>query len=88
MPNELKPCPFCGGEAVIDYGRGLRKYWVRCNNPMCFVMPETDCHEDKSIVREHWNMRADEKQDAELAKLHDAISEYYRKHGRRANDER
>ena len=59
---ELKPCPFCGGEAVMDYGNGIKKYWACCNNPKCRVQPMTEAHEKKHIVRRYWNGRADNEQ--------------------------
>ncbi len=27
MPNELKPCPFCGGKAVLNKGRDTFGYY-------------------------------------------------------------
>lgn len=40
MPNELKPCPFCGGEAVLHKGADGR-YFVECNitKSYCSVIP-------------------------------------------------
>ena len=39
--NELKPCPFCGGEAIIKYGKqagdGNPGYFPTCDN--CGVAP-------------------------------------------------
>ena len=64
MPNELKPCPFCGGEAeVVKIPEGLNWegcYVVGCDdNSMCmgninhftmvFFTPET--------ATEAWNKR-------------------------------
>lgn len=50
MTPELKPCPFCGGEAVID---GEMYYWVRCKH--CKV--ETRGVNNKVIARNIWNNR-------------------------------
>ena len=63
--HDLKPCPFCGGEAIIrehhinpDYPeRAL--YTVKCWEPSCYVMPETDLLETKARAVEVWNRRAD-----------------------------
>ena len=57
---ELKPCPFCGGEATLEYGRGFRKYWVCCNNPKCRIQPQTDAHEYKGVIVREWNRRAED----------------------------
>ena len=37
MPNELKPCPFCGGEAeIIKTNQCMAKYYsVVCKNKSC-----------------------------------------------------
>lgn len=41
----------------------------------------------KSAIINEIKRRKNFEEDEELVKLHDTISEYYRKHGRRANDE-
>lgn len=35
--TELKPCPFCGGKAMVfhDEGEYLRPYYVGCDNDEC-----------------------------------------------------
>ena len=46
MPNELKPCPFCGGEASmikVDYVRGNTYcYCTECKakSPYCLTREE------------------------------------------------
>lgn len=58
--SELKPCPFCGGEAFVeDEGVGTEpeRYWVwheRRNG--CFV-EGTGCYEIESEAIEAWNTR-------------------------------
>lgn len=63
MESELKPCPFCGGEAVIEEKRSLigTSYTVRCADP-------DNCPADnvrtkkffiRSIATAVWNRRAD-----------------------------
>ena len=44
--SELKPCPFCGGEAT-DYGS-----FVQCENEDCEVNPHAE-------TIEAWNTRAE-----------------------------
>lgn len=73
MSEELKPCPFCGGEAVIkevnkNYGLTI---WCQC--PKCGAKTEGYCpntnNEDKTIdniencknrALEQWNRRAND----------------------------
>lgn len=58
MPNELKPCPFCGGEAeVIEiylYGK-VKGYMAHCNKCGC----ELKCYTSKQNAKNSWNRRAD-----------------------------
>lgn len=50
----LKPCPFCGGEAVYRTTMGV--YWVKCIK--CGV--SIDAAGDKKTANERWNQRAEE----------------------------
>lgn len=56
MMEELKPCPFCGGEADIDkYGWGWN---VRCLDPKChFHIVPMPAHETEKEAIEAWNTR-------------------------------
>lgn len=36
METELKPCPFCGGQAELRKTLGRENYFVRCKN-MCAI---------------------------------------------------
>ena len=63
MANELKPCPFCGGEAeVITHMQCMAKaYCVVCKDKECrgrAVKPLRD--RDKAIAA--WNRRANDEQ--------------------------
>ena len=50
--TELKPCPFCGGKAVI-----FKYFWsVRCED--CLV--ETSIFETKEEATEAWNRRVND----------------------------
>ena len=56
---ELKPCPFCGGEAVMETFRAVRerfaRYRVKCVECWC----ETDWESTSADeVTEKWNRRA------------------------------
>jgi len=58
MPD-LKPCPFCGGEATIEPWHSPTKdsFMVSCtNDPPCNVLPRTVGQTWEQAV-EHWNTR-------------------------------
>ncbi len=62
--NELKSCPFCGGQATMhkDTWPGndgtYRTFWVRCRNRKCGGSTEEDNSESTAAAR--WNRRAGE----------------------------
>lgn len=54
---ELKPCPFCGGEANYAQGSaGKLLPWVRCRD--CGA--ETSVYDSVEEAAEAWNGRAEE----------------------------
>lgn len=53
---ELKPCPFCGGEAEIISGFG-GKYTVQCEKGGC--MANIMWCPDKDSAIKAWNRRAE-----------------------------
>lgn len=57
MQNELKPCPFCGGEVRLDvaysYFRDVVIYCDGCD--MVFTLD--DCIATKEQIAEAWNRR-------------------------------
>ena len=64
MNEELKPCPFCGGEADIMYKnspydcRGTIYFDVRCTNNSCYLREGAGYLSlDKSDIIERWNVR-------------------------------
>lgn len=59
MNNELKPCPFCGGEAKMErYDSSLM--YIRCSNNKCLVDPKTVfCKSSEQAIR-IWNTRFNE----------------------------
>lgn len=86
MVNELKPCPFCGGEANIG-GWEEVGYFASCNNCYCCVgeaydrsaMPEHMFKaEDEAITA--WNASADtgrlSELEAEVARLREALTPF------------
>ena len=61
---ELKPCPFCGGEAEVNEDRldGYTIFIVSCENSKCPVIVETmhRAGNTKAQAIEAWNRRAGE----------------------------
>ena len=51
--NELKPCPFCGGEAVIVRFRECKKYKPRCKECNC----KLGYYNSKKRAVIEWNQR-------------------------------
>lgn len=57
--SELKPCPFCGGEAEMltaESMHGGNLYGVMCNCCAC----RTDVFDNEAEAIEAWNTRADD----------------------------
>ena len=60
MPNkELKPCPFCGGEAVIRIFMG-KEYISPIHKRGCVIAPDTWLQANLPIKKQinAWNRRA------------------------------
>ncbi len=56
MSEELKPCPFCGGKAILDsHGR-----YVYCTNQHsnCDIRPHTKFYDTPDEAVQAWNKRA------------------------------
>ena len=51
--SELKPCPFCGGEAMHSVCSDKKFHLIECNS--CGV--ETDHHATKYSAFKYWNTR-------------------------------
>lgn len=67
---ELKPCPFCGGEAHLDFAHGGNKSYIGANGfakatPMLYRVFCEDCiaqtcpYEEPKDAIEAWNRRID-----------------------------
>ena len=59
--TELKPCPFCGGEArrvTVRHPSGHLQYAICCINEKCFVCPTTAAYKTKGADARAWNRRA------------------------------
>ena len=57
--DELKPCPFCGSNAVINQKRNLYTWIAECSNTNCpaSYMLGMD-YDTKEEAVEAWNRRA------------------------------
>ena len=57
--SNLKPCPFCGKQPIIEqWYSGEINYMVKCNNPDCPV-PENGYPSGRDLkeVKDDWNRR-------------------------------
>ncbi len=61
MPDELKPCPFCGGEAHMAEVNvnGRMQYWIECMMVNCKAHPELDQNESPQAAIDAWNNRTE-----------------------------
>lgn len=59
---KLKPCPFCGCEAVLKKvpDKLIKPYYVRCDNRECAVMVATCYRETAEEAIELWNRRVND----------------------------
>ena len=57
MTDELKGCPFCGGEAEINQG-GSANWWIQCK--ICSIMGERESTKERAIAA--WNTRISKKE--------------------------
>lgn len=58
--NELKRCPFCGGEAYMLECASLDKrigYFIECGYVECGVFPKTSIYGNPEDVIKAWNTR-------------------------------
>lgn len=64
--QELKPCPFCGGQAKIDIlERKSYKHAVRCSN--CGISTKGTAYKNDFFNAAEWNTRTPDPMPEELA---------------------
>jgi len=70
----LKPCPFCGGEAMTEESSGIRI--IRCGDGVCEAQPRILTNNwERSML--YWNTRPIEaKQAEEIERLQDIINKF------------
>ena len=70
MSSELKPCPFCGGEAEKGFAFG--RYTILCPDCPSNIRSREICAESHGSVANMWNTRA---VDADNKRLREALEE-------------
>ena len=55
-PSELKPCPFCGSDALVEKHPEPGTHEIGCEGCTCNVMVYTDIGDMAGLV-DHWNRR-------------------------------
>ena len=79
--KELKPCPFCGGKALLSHDHaGIEASYVRCEKcglESIRFLKSFECASDDRAV-EFWNRRAD----ADCIRYMDAADVAQVRHGR------
>jgi hypothetical protein len=76
MSEELKPCPFCGGDV------GQNAYWdYWCTNPLCAI------HHVAFRTKERWNTRTPDTELTRLKRQVEVLSEGFSKIADENNDD-
>lgn len=59
MNNKLKPCPFCGSEAILRSSENWHCYSACCTNRKCGIeqLPYLPYFDEKEAI-EAWNKRS------------------------------
>ena len=56
---ELKPCPFCGGEAVVTKHHNRFTEWYLCSCPKCHISQTGSEYGFRFEAVDAWNRRAE-----------------------------
>ena len=59
--EELKKCPFCGGEAEVNYYKSAESWYAECalSKGACATIPCTYPYPTKEEAIEAWNRRVE-----------------------------
>lgn len=57
--NNLKPCPFCGGNPQLQHDDIDNSYTIECTNNECNMNPSTPYCDTEEGAIEYWNDRVD-----------------------------
>jgi Lar family restriction alleviation protein len=57
--NDLKPCPFCGGKAIVEGHHNRFMEWYLCSCPECHVSQTGNEYGFKFEAIEAWNRRTE-----------------------------
>ena len=60
MNEQLKPCPFCGGEASMRIRPYCSVVYAGCLNSDCKIQPTTDWYDTDEEAIEAWNRRVND----------------------------
>lgn len=61
MPNDLKPCPFCGATPYIfvtNHRHDEKSYMIKCSNIECSIIPYTYDFSELEYAINAWNRRS------------------------------
>ena len=58
--DELKPCPFCGGEAVVTKHHNRFTEWYLCSCPKCHISQTGSEYGFRFEAIDAWNRRTDD----------------------------
>lgn len=81
MNEELKPCPFCGGEAgILTLGevKAYRCFQIYCDDPDCYFNPEITGQNKQEVIK-RWNTRQSFSKEEIEGLIQHTFSEYYDK---------
>ena len=59
--RQLKPCPFCGGNAGVDtsyvFATKYRQWLIKCNSGVCLTNTNTGWYGSEEDATYAWNTR-------------------------------
>lgn len=58
--DDLKPCPFCGGKAILVESIHAQVFKVECMNTSCYCFNTSTIFSNKTNAIEAWNRRTND----------------------------